>query len=212
MPAGTLRGLWGGGYCVEVDYDVTPTPEQEALLLDWITQHGLCPEPGDGNPPSAPTEPDPPPSMTEEELVAEASDVWVEVPLATPDPEIAPGFMLVGKYAFLEPHTSLERVEASTDTPIGLLELRADSHYRVDWDDADSPGWRDYFVEGAPWPDGQIRHLYQHAGVYDVTVEQVWQAEWRIAGGEWNTIDLQRQRAATIEDFEVIEVQAVRQD
>jgi hypothetical protein len=53
---------------------------------------------------------------------------------------------------------------------------------------------------------------YQHAGLYDVTVEQVWQAQWRVGGGEWSSIDLQRQRAATIADFEVVELQAVRQD
>lgn len=200
--AGTLVGLWGGGRCVSLNDGAEPTPEEEALLLDYITQHGLCEESeGGGGGGVVQTDPD-----------EEALAVWTEVPLATPDPEIQPGWMVVGKPAYLETNSSLDTVTASTSTPLGQLELRADSHFRVDWDDEHDPGAETYTVEGAAWPDGSITHLYQHAGRHDVTVEQVWEASYRVGGGAWTDIPLERERSATLHDFEVKEVQAVRQD
>lgn len=200
--AGVLRGLWGGGRCVSLNEGADASPDEEARLLSYIAQYGHCEESegGGGN------------QTVDVDPADEAMSVWLEIPLATPDPEIQPGWMVVGKPAFLEPRTSLDPLRESTPTPAGQLELRADSHYRIDWDDREAPGARTYHVEGAPWPDGEITHLYQHAGTYDITVEQVWEAQWRVGGGSWNDIGLERERSATIDDFEVREVQAVRQD
>lgn len=212
LAAGTLRGLWGGGRCVVLNAGVVPTLEDEAQLLNWIAAFGLCPDSGGSSVAPDDGAGDGGTTLTHAELERTATEVWVEVPLATPQPQIAPGWMLVGKWAFLEPGTSLGPVSSSTDTPVGLLELEADSYYLVDWGDPADPGVRTYHVEGAPWPDGRITHLYQHAGSYDITVEQVWEARWRVAGGDWNPIDLTRQRVGTIDAFEVTELQAVRID
>ncbi|MCA1674211.1 MAG: hypothetical protein LC799_19145, partial [Actinobacteria bacterium] len=44
---------------------------------------------------------------------------------------------------------------------------------------------------GRPWTrsrDGTIAHLYERRGSYDVGVEVIWQARWRIGDGEWQPL------------------------
>lgn len=41
---------------------------------------------------------------------------------------------------------------------------------------------------GRPWTptrDGNVAHLYESRGRYDLGVEVIWQARWRIGGGGW---------------------------
>lgn len=197
---GQLVGLSGGGRCVSLAAAV-PTGEEEARALSYINQYGVCQ-------PAAPGEPAPTGQQAFDPAAA-ALAVWRDqLPLPSPDPHIAPGWALTGKHAFLETNSSLDPLSTSTDTVIGPLEIRATSVYRVDWGDGTV---EQYDVEGGPWPDGDIKHLYQQSAVYDVTVEQVYSAEWRLGGFQtWQPIPLTRQRSGTIEDFVVQQVQAVR--
>ena len=44
---------------------------------------------------------------------------------------------------------------------------------------------------GRPWSrrqPGTIAHLYERRGSYEVRVEVIWQARWRVGGGEWQPL------------------------
>lgn len=44
---------------------------------------------------------------------------------------------------------------------------------------------------GRPWTrrqPGDISHLYETRGRYDVLVEVIWEARWRVSGGGWNNL------------------------
>ncbi len=44
---------------------------------------------------------------------------------------------------------------------------------------------------GTPWRarrPGDISHLYETKGKYDLTVEVVWEARWRLGGGGWQPL------------------------
>jgi hypothetical protein len=190
-----LVGLPGGGRCVRVvprDDDSGPNAVEEQRILDLAERYGWCPTGPDGE---------------EFDPGRFAEEVWVQLPLAQPQPYIAPGWGLVGKAAYLETNSRLEELRTEAPTPLGQLRLRARSHYVVDWGDGTVDG---YDVEGGPWPDGAISHVYRHAGGYTVVVRQVWSAQWQLGGSVWVDIALTRDRAGAIEPFEVREVQAIR--
>ena len=108
-----------------------------------------------------------------------AIQAWQHIPLPKPNPHIAPGWMITGKYAYLETQGEL-RHTYTTDTPLGPITLEASGRYYVDWGDGTRDG--PYTVEGRPWPDGEITHTYIDVGLYDVVVTEEWTADWRVAG------------------------------
>ncbi len=129
---------------------------------------------------------------------------WHEIPLPKPQPHIAPGWMITGKYAYLE--TNGERSHTYTsDTPLGPLVLKAKGRYYVDWGDGTKDGPYDF--EGGPWPDGKITHTYIDVGTYDVVVTEEWSSTWSIGqfGGTLGGLRTE----GTIPDFRVEQIQVV---
>ncbi|HEX8769404.1 MAG TPA: hypothetical protein VF711_01405 [Acidimicrobiales bacterium] len=154
------------------------------------------------NPPPCPAAPGAP----TESPAQVAARYWEEIPLPSPQPAIAPGWAISGKLAYLE--TQGERTRTYyNDTPLGRLEIVATGTYDVDW--GDGTGTQIFDVEGEPWPNGVITHDYQWADHYDVVVTEHWSATWHLGGASG---DLHRLRTeGRIDDFEVRQIQAVRQ-
>ena len=129
---------------------------------------------------------------------------WEEVQLPKPEPYIAPGWAITGKYAYLETRGQLRHV-FTQGTPIGPLEITSTGRYFVDWGDGEKTG--PYSTEGGPWPDGTITHTYIHVGHYDVVVTEEWTATWRLGPASGN---LSGQRTVgRIDDFRVEQIQVV---
>lgn len=133
-----------------------------------------------------------------------AALAWQQVSLPTPNPRIAPGRAIVGKDAFLETRGQLQFTHRES-TPLGELRIDAIGRYHVDWGDGEQTG--PHGAEGRPWPDGQIKHDYQRAGTYDLTITERWTATWQL-GGEGGSL-LGGQTSGRIDDFPVQEIQAV---
>ncbi|MGI8574780.1 MAG: hypothetical protein ACR2MA_05430 [Egibacteraceae bacterium] len=167
---------------------------------------GNAPGSAPGAGPDQPPGPDAPPPPDPAELAAEA---WTRLPLPAPDPFIDPGWAITGLRSCLQTGSSLEPITATIATPAGPLALHVTSHYTVTWGEGEP---ETHGVEGGPWPDGDITHLYQTVGYYDVTVTQVFRARWRPAGtnGPWRPLPTTRTTSSTIPDFTVTQIQAVR--
>jgi hypothetical protein len=133
-----------------------------------------------------------------------AALAWQQASLPKPDPKIAPGRAIVGKWAYLETQGQL-RFTHRESTPLGELHIEATGRYHVDWGDGEKTG--PHSMEGGKWPDGQIRHQYQDAGTYDVVVTEHWTATWRLGsdGGDL----LGAQTTGRIDDFPAQQIQAV---
>jgi hypothetical protein len=130
------------------------------------------------------------------------------VTLPSPQPHIAPGWGLAGKAAYLEVNSPVTYTAQVTCAPFGVLTATLDSEVWVDWADPHHPGLAGpYSSAGAPWPDGDITHVYQDSASYTITVYQRWVARWQLAGQSGTVPGLETQGSL---DFEVRQVQAVR--
>jgi hypothetical protein len=136
---------------------------------------------------------------------AEAQAFWGTVPLPRPVPYIAPGWAVTGRKCYLEtggaPTASFTR-----DTPRGQLVIDAVGPYYVDWGDGTKTG--PYDEPGLPWPSGNVTHVYERVGAYDVVVTQRWTAEWHLNGESGRLGGLRTE--GRIDDFRAEELQAVR--
>lgn len=128
------------------------------------------------------------------------------VGLPTPDPRIAPGYALAGKPAYLETRSTLRPSPFTADTPVGLIQVSARGTYVVDWGDGTSA--ETYTVEGGPWPEGRITHVYTDVGTYAVRVEVTWVASWTAATASGTATGITT--SASLPAFEVRQLQAVR--
>lgn len=215
MPRGERRGGSGGGAPPEhllrqaelltgtdgicISYRWTdlgrPVTEQDQLgvertLITWL-QAGIpmCPQA------EAPL---PEPGVVAEEVVR-------RMQLPVPEPRIEPGRMLVGLRAYLETGGRLDFGHAE-ETVLGQIDVAARAVVFVDWGDGTQTGPHE--SGGGPWPVGDITHVYQHAGEYDVVVRYRWVADWAV-GGATGTIDTGLETVASIPGFEIEERQAV---
>ena len=135
-----------------------------------------------------------------------AREVVEEIDLPVPAPSIAPGFALTGKPAYLETGTTLDPPTVERPTELGTITVTPRGVYVVDWGDGTPP--ERHAVEGGPWPDGRISHVYTRTGRYDVVVAVEWTAQWVVAGVP-GTLDGLRTEA-TVAGFEARQLQAVR--
>lgn len=133
-----------------------------------------------------------------------AALAWQRAPLPNPNPKIAPGRAIVGKWAYLETRGQL-RFSHREATPLGELRIEATGRYHVDWGNGDETG--PHSIEGDAWPDGQIKHGYQDVGTYDVVVTVRWTATWQL-GTEGGNLP-GGQTSGRIDDFPVQQIQAV---
>lgn len=93
----------------------------------------------------------------------------------------------------------------SEDTPLGQITIYATGLYRVDWGDGTKSG--PYNVEGAPWPEGAITHLYSNVGIYNIVVREDWSA--RLQFGNDSGVLAGLHTEGRIDDFRVEQIQAV---
>lgn len=136
--------------------------------------------------------------------VALARQGWEEVSLPAPRPYIAPGWAITGKAAYLETRGSLSST-FTKGTPVGALHIASTARYYVDWGDGSQTG--PYSMEGGPWPDGQVTHVYTDVGRYQVVVTAEWTATWQL-GPNRGWLSGQR-TTGTIPDLPVEQIQAV---
>jgi hypothetical protein len=133
-----------------------------------------------------------------------AARYWEEIPLPKPAPQIAPGWAITGKMAYIETNGQTRHVY-SNSTPLGPLQITATGQYYVDWGNGETTG--PYAMEGKPWPDGQITYDYQWVGTYDIVVTERWTATWSLGGQNGTLRELRT--VGRINDFPVRQVQAV---
>ena len=152
----------------------------------------VCPvRPGDPSPPETP--------------VSYAIRFWQGAKLPAPNPYIAPGWAITGKYAYLETRGSTTHTLTQDDTPFGPLRVDAVGVYYVDWGDGTKTGPHPY--EGGPWRDGRIKHEYLWVGNYDVVVTEKWTATWTFGTESGALTELRT--TGRIDDFRVEQLQAV---
>ncbi len=111
--------------------------------------------------------------------------------VAAPELEIAPseiGLTGLETYVWIEEPRPVGVTAAAGGTTV---EARAfPTQYLWDWGDGNdtltsSPGraWSEY-------SPGTIEHVYESIGRYELSVEVVWEAQWRINGGGWQALGL----------------------
>jgi hypothetical protein len=164
-----------GNTCI--DYDLIrlgrePTADDdrnsELQFLRYMRSYSVCPD--------APALPTTTPAL-------EAAAFLRQITLPTPTPYVQPDALPVGFEAFLETGAPTSQTYGPVDTPFGPLVLTATAQVYVDWDDPhdDVDGEHGpYTGEPGPHPNGDITHVYQHHGMYDIAVRYVWTASWAI--------------------------------
>src|SRR5439155_24795062 len=97
----------------------------------------------------------------------------------SPAPRIQPGRAIAGKTAFLEIGGTGPRSFDMAD-PLGGPGTHVDARptYRVDWGDGTVI---ETSSNGGPWPHGDVTHVYQRTGHYDVVVTARRTAQWAVA-------------------------------
>ena len=197
--------LQDGSQCIRLVDFVGPgeatspaTRSAEQLFLGSLATMARCTNP-DGTPAALPVLASTP--------GIEAARFWQTMPLPDPVPRIHPGRALVGWGTYLETGGQ-EVVEANGSTPFGPLAITATRTVTVDWDDGPGSVTGPHTGVGGPWPDGDITWVYGHSGLRDISVTQTWTADWSI-GANTGTFT-GRGTTATIDDFPVDQIQAVR--
>ena len=73
--------------------------------------------------------------------------------------------------------------------------------YRYNYGDGSTSGWTDSM--GGAYPNGDIKHTYEHTDSVDVSVDARLTGQYRVNGGEWRdietTADLQDEPSSTLE-------------
>jgi hypothetical protein len=109
--------------------------------------------------------------------------------VAAPELDIAPsdiGLTGLETYVWID-----EPAPVSVSASAGgtTVDARAfPSQYLWDWGDGSDTLTYD---SGRPWTryrPGNIGHVYETRGRYDLSVEVVWEAQWRINGGAWQAL------------------------
>lgn len=63
----------------------------------------------------------------------------------------------------------------------------ASAGYR--WDFGDGSPMLSTSSAGGPWPDGDVRHVYERPGFYAVRVKAVYRGDYSVDGGPWLPVD-----------------------
>ncbi|HUF32266.1 MAG TPA: hypothetical protein VMN58_03540 [Acidimicrobiales bacterium] len=140
----------------------------EAQFIQLMGTYSICPD--------AELPPTTTPAM-------EAASFLRQISLPVPLPHVQPDALPVGFEAYLETGAPRSQTFGPVDTPFGPLTLTATAQIYVDWDDPhdDVDGEHGpYPGQPGPYPTGEIKHVYQHHGVYQIAVRYVWTASWAI--------------------------------
>jgi hypothetical protein len=151
-----------------------------------------------------------PPAPTPATAPSTIAATWWQVNgediLPRPAPYIAPGYALTGNPGYLQANAPTNQ-SFTASTPAGTLSITAQGSFLVDW--GDGSGWTGpYDTPGAPWPTGQITHVWEDVGNYDVVTAEYWTATWSLAGQTGTLSALETY--GSIPTFQVRELEAVR--
>ena len=180
---------------VERPYDPNTEAADEARTLHLIGQYGLCP--GSTAPPGRPSP------------AGVAAWLWRDqVHLPAPEPYVAPGWAIVGKWAYLESRAA----PAFRPAPLGAFGdtftiTATVTGFDVDWGDGQTTHTTD---PGGPWPDGRVRHAYANAGTYHLRVIAHWRGTYSVNGSPPAAVPGPELRTEGTFDLPAREVQAVR--
>lgn len=152
----------------------------------------------------------------------EAADLYRRIPLPAPTPYVQPGSLPVGLDAYLETGAAPTGTYGPDPTPFGDLYLELEADIYVDWDDphddvdGEEGPYRVATEDGGdrparpgPHPDGEIFHLYQHDGFYEITVRYEWRATWSLGGDSGVLTGISTSGVYPAPGFEVFSRQAV---
>ena len=130
-----------------------------------------------------------PPPPSPEEIAATAIDRAVAL---APDPqlEVAPGELgMTGLDSFFWVADPPEPITTTAGVP-GLTVTAQAVPSQFVWNFGDG----DELVTtspGAPWnrsTSGRVKHMYETKGIYDISVEVIWEASYSVNGGAWTSI------------------------
>ena len=175
------------------------TAQNAAVLAAYQLVHiALCP--------ASPAAAAPPTQVVNPTTVA--VNFWNSIPLPVPAPRIPPGYALAGEPAYLVTGGTTDPAPFTESTPLGILTVTATGNYMIDWGDPLQPGLSGpYAFEGTPYPNGQISHVYDNSGSYNVVVKENWTATWTLGGLSGQVGGLSTQ--ATIPSFQVEQLQTI---
>ena len=124
-----------------------------------------------------------------EELAAIAADKAMSL-APTPVIEVAPSKVgLTGLDSFVWLRDKPGTISATAGVP-GLTVTAEASPVEYVWDFGDGTDVVSA-TSGRPWSEslpGDISHLYETKGSYELGVEVIWEARWRVAGGRWQPL------------------------
>jgi hypothetical protein len=109
--------------------------------------------------------------------------------VAAPELDIAPsdiGLTGLETYVWIDDPAPVSVSASAGGTTVGARAFP--SQYLWDWGDGNDTLTYD---SGRPWTrhrPGSIEHVYETRGRYDLSVEVVWEAQWRINGGAWEAL------------------------
>jgi hypothetical protein len=210
QPGRTVFGYWkiiwaAGGWCRDRRYTYSET---EKAAYDYAYNRQVAEANGLEQFPECPADAAPPPSGPSPGQLAR--DFWDVRHLPVPTVEVQPDYALAGKRVYLSikgpPSTAF-----AVPNPIGEdVAIAATSTYVVDWGDGSTPTTTT--SQGGPWPDGDVTHVYDHAGsTATITVAQVWSATWSAgAAGTAGTGTLDNLRTTGTVTLPIRQLQAVR--
>ena len=163
-----------GNTCVDIvterigrDPTMTEDLEAEMQFMRLVRVYPICPDAE--IPTTTPT--------------MEAASFYEQIDLPVPVPYVQPDALPVGFEAFLETGAPTSQTYGPIETPFGPLTLTATAQVYVDWDDPhdDVDGEHGpYAGQPGAHPDGDITHVYQYHGIYDIAVRYAWTANWSI--------------------------------
>jgi hypothetical protein len=130
-----------------------------------------------------------PPPPSPEELARIAADRAVSLAPA-PQLEIAPSRVgLTGLDSYFWLAEEPEPISATAQVP-GLRVVAEARPVQYVWSFGDGTD-KVTSHPGRPWTEerpGDIAHLYESRGRYEVGVEVVWEARWQVTGGPWQSL------------------------
>ena len=175
------------------------TAQNAAVLAAYQLVHiALCPP--------SPVTAAPPTQVVNPTTIA--VNFWNSIPLPVPAPRIPPGYALAGEPAYLVTGGTTNPAPFTESTPLGPLTVTATGSYMVDWGDPSQSGLSGpYAFEGTPYPNGQISHVYDNSGSYNVVVTENWTANWTLGGLSGQVGGLSTK--ATIASFQVKQLQTI---
>ena len=140
--------------------------------------------------------------------LAAAEYAWRrDVPLPVPKPNIDPGYAVTGKPAYMETGSTTQFGPVQV-TELGYdITITAVGTFEVRWGDGSVTGPGETSA-GGKWPNGDVTHVFDVAGAYQVQVIETWTGHY-VINGQAGDIPDPITTEGGLPDFPARQVQAV---